>query len=139
MPYGYSPCILASPEMYTEKQAELRSFLGATARGYVESALNPERAAVALFKIAGDDAGLKSMGMDAVVDSARELKDHFLKELKDKGICQWGTMEGARWQRFADFLFANDCIKDRDGKVLAKDAVDVGAMWTNEFLPESLK
>ena len=124
--------------MYTEKPAVLRRFLEATARGYVESALNPERAALALFEIAGEDAGLMRMGKDAVVDSARRLKDHFVKEL-DKGRCQWGTMEGARWQRFTDFLFANDCIKDRDGRVLDKDAVDVGAMWTNEFLPESLK
>ena len=77
------------------------------------------------------------MGKDAVVESAKELSAHFLAEGKGDGDgvgASWGVMDAARWQAFCDFLFANECIKNREGEVLAKDAVDLELMWTNEFL-----
>ncbi|EOD34351.1 hypothetical protein EMIHUDRAFT_98742 [Emiliania huxleyi CCMP1516] len=127
IPYGYSPVLLAHPSMATgERCEETRAFLAATAAGYAKAASDPKAAAAALCA-----CGHPSLADRAFVEaSAAALAAKYLA-----ADGRWGRMEEGRWSAFVDFLSRSGILVDRQKAPIAREAVDVASLFTNELLP----
>lgn len=124
VPYGYAPVLLATPE--TVSAVSTKAFLAATAEGWRRAAADPPKAAAALCA-----CGHPSLADAAFVEaSAVALKDAILTP-----DGQWGRMDEARWTAFVDFLADKNILTDRAGNAIAREAVDVAALFTNSALP----
>lgn len=135
IPYGYSPILLAHPTMLQEEEEggraeETRSFLAATAAGYQLAASDPNAAAEALC--ACGHASLADV--DFVNASAVAIADKYLTPAR-----VWGTMEGARWSGFVDFLSEAGILCNRDKTLIPRADVDAASLFTNAFLPAATK
>lgn len=125
VPYGYSPVLLAHPDLLAAGGPTLRAFLAATAKGFQEAASDASAAAAALCA-----CGRPSLAdAEFVRASAAAVAP---KYLSPQG--KWGAMERPRWAAFVDFLSASGVLTDREGKAIARDAVDEAQLFTNEFL-----
>ncbi len=116
IPDWYTPILITSRQLIEDDPDLVRDFLKATTRGYEHAIANPDEAATLLLEAAPelDEALVRA---SAVYHSTR---------YKAQGRA-WGEQEHATWQRFEAFL--------RDSGLI--DApVDVGAAFTNDFLPE---
>jgi NitT/TauT family transport system substrate-binding protein len=127
IPYGYSPILLAHPDMLCEGKAEeTRAFLAATAAGYQLAAREPGAAAEALCA-----CGHTSLADTSFVHaSAAAIADKYLTPAGS-----WGTMEGARWSGFVDFLADAGILCGRDQAPIPRADVDASSLFTNAFLP----
>jgi len=127
IPYGYSPILLAHPDMLSaEGAADTRAFLAATAQGYQKAAAEPMLAAEALCA-----TGHLSLADTAFVEaSAAAIADKYLT-----AAGAWGTMEVPRWSAFVDFLAATGILVGRDQAPILREAVDAGSLFTNALLP----
>ena len=149
VPYGYSPLLLAHPKFTTNEnsdggkaesvngQSVLRSFLAATAKGYDYAASHPEEGAEILQKSV--DGGIlkllghnTNLGKEFLLESQRVVGKTYLNA---NGL--WGVMDPARSERFVDWLTKNELLADREGRVIAREELDVSKIFTNHFLPSS--
>ena len=123
IPYGYHPILLARRSDLTEAWA--RAFMAATAEGYKRAAADPLAAAAAVV----------ACGHSAVSDvEFVQLSAQSLAPAVLTAEGQWGVMEGDKWRRFVDFLVDIEALKDRQGKAIARSAVDDTALWSNALL-----
>jgi len=127
VPYGYTPVMLARPDVVTERADALQGFLEATGRGYEFAAENPETAADRLAETADGPETLDDRAF--LVESQRELADHYLT-----GAGEWGRMEHDRWARFVDWLAEEEILTTIDGDHIPAEEVDANDLYTNELL-----
>jgi ABC-type nitrate/sulfonate/bicarbonate transport system substrate-binding protein len=130
VPYGYSPCLLASPSLCTDEKDEiLKAFLAVTAKGYQLAASDPKAAAAALLK--SGHPSLLSFGIKYLEDAQAFLSNggHYLD---DQG--SWGTMSLKKWEHFIDWLSENHCLTYRDGSLVPRHALNVGDMVNTMYL-----
>ena len=116
IPDWYTPLLATSEKMIATRPGVLKSFMAATARGYRAAMANPNEAADALVKASPE------LDRNLVVRSA-----HYLATRYTDDPAKWGHEDRAVWTRFARFLQQAGLIEH---------PIDVGAAFTNRFLPD---
>lgn len=116
IPDWYTPLVLASGDRISDDGDTVRRFLAATARGYEAVADDPAAGAAAMT----DDV----IELDAELIGA--AVDYYAPRFVADGGDGWGEMDGAVWERFAEFLVSSGLLADE---------IDVAASWTGELLP----
>jgi len=127
VPYGYSPVLLAHPDLLRGEAGLVAAFLKASATGFSYAAAEPEAAAAMLCA----EATHPSLADAAFVAASQKMISP--KYLTDEG--KWGVMTSQRWSAFVDFLSDSRILVSRDGAPIARSAVDDLRLFTNEFLP----
>lgn len=132
VPYGYSPCLLASHAL-CQPGADgdlLATFLRVSERGYQLAAADPARAADAL--LASAHASLSLLGRDFLIESMGVLSagGHLLDA---QG--RWGRMDPGRWTAFVAWLLERGLVTRRGGEVVGVGEVRAERLYTNAFLP----
>lgn len=127
VPYGYTPVLLARPDVVEERAADLRAFLRATGRGYRFAAENPTEAARILAETADGPDTLDDS--DFLKQSQRRLADTYLT---DDGA--WGRMAEDRWASFVDWLAGEEILTSIEGDHIPADELDATDLYTNELL-----
>ena len=138
VPYGYSPCLLASRALCLADGGEnLRKFLAATEKGYQISVADPARAADAL--LASNHPSLVPLGRDFLVESLTFLGEgqFFLDSGSASG--QWGRMDAQRWQAFVSWLLERRLVARRNGEVVTALELDAEKLYTNAFFSNTPK
>jgi NitT/TauT family transport system substrate-binding protein len=126
VPYGYTPVMLARPDVVETRTETLSAFLSATARGYRFAANNPEEAAAVL----GGAAEGPNLDDEAFLAASQaELAGEYLT---DSG--EWGRMQRDRWARFVGWLADEEILTSIEGEHIPAEAIDVDALFTNELL-----
>ena len=115
IPDWYTPLLATSTKVEQARPADLKAFVAATARGYREAMAHPGEATDALMAAAPD------LDRTLVSQSAEYLATRYAAHPD-----AWGIQSAAVWARFAQFL--------TDAKIVP-GPVDLGAVWTNRFLP----
>jgi NitT/TauT family transport system substrate-binding protein len=116
----YGMTLVTNPEFAEENPDVVRSFLGATARGWAAATNNSEEAIDALVARNATlerNRDIEQTKFETAAD-ALQFTDH----VRGHG---WGNHDEARWQTLANTLAETDLL---DGDI------DPGAVWTNEFL-----
>jgi ABC-type nitrate/sulfonate/bicarbonate transport system substrate-binding protein len=107
-----APAVTAKHELIDNDPEALRSFLGATDRGYVDAATDPEEGAALLAgHMDGFDRAL-------ILDSQKYASTLYLDESG-----HWGMMRPPRWDNLADWMVEERLIPARGARE-----------FTNEFL-----
>ncbi len=127
VPYGYTPLLLAHPDTLEERGEAIADLLAAADRGYRVAADDPEGAADDLARVA---EGPHLDDREFLHESARRLRN----AVTDDG--EWGRMDRGRWATFVDWLLEHDVLTNVAGEPLDPDALDVDALFTNEYLPD---
>lgn len=117
IPDWYTPILATSSEVESQRPADLRAFLAATARGYQLAMSDP---AAAVDALVGSD---HSLSRDLVTRSAAYLSTRYTDH-----PAAWGVQQAKVWTAFAGFLADQHILKGK---------VDVAQAWTNAFLPKS--
>jgi ABC-type nitrate/sulfonate/bicarbonate transport system substrate-binding protein len=112
----YTPVIITSDNIIKTKPELVRSFMKATSLGYEYTIANPEAAADILLKHAPE-----------LKPELVKLSQGYLADKYKADATQWGLQKQEVWQRFADWMLSQK---------LLKQAVPVGAAYTNDFLPQ---
>lgn len=108
-----APCIAATAALVRERPEDVRAFLSALDRGYIEAANDPEGAVLSVKE------SLPKVSDALLIRSQKHLSGILLDETG-----HWGYMKPERWDRMADFLITKGLYdKRRDDE------------YTNEFLP----
>lgn len=123
VPYGYPAVIFARRETLEREGDVVRAFLDAADAGYCSAAADPETAAEDFAAIA---EGPHLDDPDFLRLATREMAGELLD---DEG--RWGRMERRRWVEFVDWLEARDAF----GPGVDPAALDVDALYTNDYLP----
>jgi ABC-type nitrate/sulfonate/bicarbonate transport system substrate-binding protein len=116
IPDWYTPALIASEKMLTDRPDDVRAFLAATARGYDEARQHPADAAAAMMSGAS--------GLDEKLVSASA--NYYAPLYADPGQ-PWGVESAAVWAAFEQFARTSGLI-DTD--------VDVAKVFTNDYLPK---
>jgi len=119
IPYGYSPVILAHPDVLEKKGTAIKKFMAATAKGFKEAIAKPEEA-VDILAMAGNQKELKDKTF--LLESQKMINSYYTNE---SGT--WGIMEEARWESFANWLKSEKLI---DSETLS----DHNLLYTNQFV-----
>lgn len=113
----YTPVIAVNTDAAAKDPEMVKAFMRATAKGYEYAADNPEEAAKILINA---EPGLN----EELIMASQE----FLSEQYRADAPKWGVQDEEVWKEYADYLFQNGLIE--------KEA-DLGAAFTNEYLPEN--
>ena len=116
IPDWYTPLLATSESMIADKPELVRSFIGATAKGFELARTDAPAAASALLK------GAPELDRALVEKSAVYLATRYA----DAGT-KWGVQDPAVWSLFSKFL--------SDAKIL-DSPVDTLTVFSNEFLPK---
>lgn len=111
----YTPVLFTSEETIATRADLVQGFLAATARGYVQAALEPDASAEQLLSYAPE------LDRDLVVASQRWLATQSVLD-----PVRWGHQEEAVWTGFAAWALENGLIEN---------SIDPSAAFTNAFLP----
>lgn len=127
IPYGYSPCLLAHPDLLLndQKAIYLKKFLDATERGYQYATTHPEESIEHLL-----------LEVSNHHPSLLQHNNHFSHEMLlvsqrflSTGNCylnstgKWGVMDSTRWSLFIDWLCDNQLLHYRDGQIVSRFVV----------------
>jgi NitT/TauT family transport system substrate-binding protein len=126
VPYGYTPTLLATPEVIESDADRLGTALDAIGRGYEFAAANPEDAADILCETA---EGPQLDDREFVRESQRRIGPAYLTDEGD-----WGVMGWDRWADFVDWLVEEGILTTLDGEQLDFADVAPDALFTNEFV-----
>ncbi|SDJ19804.1 ABC-type nitrate/sulfonate/bicarbonate transport system, substrate-binding protein [Halovenus aranensis] len=127
VPYGYTPVMLARPEIIETRGEDISRFLEVTGRGYEFAADHPEEAAQILGEAAEGPETLDDE--DFLVESQRRLADNYLT---DDGT--WGEMNTQRWTAFVEWLADEEILTTIDGDHIPASEVTVADLYTNDLL-----
>jgi ABC-type nitrate/sulfonate/bicarbonate transport system substrate-binding protein len=116
IPDWYTPALITSEKMLSDRPDDVRAFLAATARGYDDAAKNPADAVAAMMK------GAPDLDEKLVTASA----NYYAPLYADHGQ-PWGVESTAVWTAFEQFARSSGLI-DTD--------VDVSKVFTNDYLPK---
>ena len=126
IPYGYSPVLTAHRD-WTEQNADLlRRFMDATSAGFRFAVEDPDEAAQMLIETSKHPT---LTDRNFVEQSQQMISGYYLD-----GEGQWGLMHRNVWASFANWLIRNHLLVDADGELVQH--IDVGTLFTNEFLSE---
>jgi ABC-type nitrate/sulfonate/bicarbonate transport system substrate-binding protein len=117
IPDWYTPLLATSERVEAKRSDDLTAFLAATSRGYQAAMDDPAAAADALLDQT-DDLDPKLVRASSAYLATRYADDPEA----------WGRQDEAVWEDFSAFLLDAGLIDD---------PIDVGAAWTNEYLPAS--
>lgn len=112
----YTPVLIASEDTVKNNPELVAAFLKATAKGYDYCIKNPEKAGQIL--------------LDSVPELNKALimaSQQYLAKEYQGDAPRWGEMNGERWKKYADWMYAQELIE----KPLAYQEA-----YTNEFLPK---
>jgi ABC-type nitrate/sulfonate/bicarbonate transport system substrate-binding protein len=129
IPYGYSPLLLATPELLASRAPELQALLAGVAQGYAFAAAHPAEAA----ELLRENSAHQALNDAAFVrDSAAAAAPYFC----NPATGAWGGMDKGVWEAFLGFLAAKGLLQGRDGVVLPAELTPrVEDLFTNAFLP----
>jgi NitT/TauT family transport system substrate-binding protein len=131
VPYGYSPVLLAHPDLCDSGSETLRKFLSVTERGYQYAQSNPVEAAEILLNTS-DHPTLHELGLPFLESAQRFLSgDNYTVNAEGR----WGRMEPEQWDAFVNWLGNNELLTARDGSIIPTSSLQTSAMFTNDFLP----
>ncbi|MEL6524409.1 MAG: ABC transporter substrate-binding protein [Chloroflexota bacterium] len=128
VPYGYTPTLLSHPDTLEHNAIATRAFLDATATGYEKAAQDTELATRALIDIAQHPT-LKD------VSFVQASHDYIAPFYCDKSG-QWGRMEAERWERFVQWLLANDIVKTVDDTLIDPEDLQADSLFTNAYFAD---
>ncbi len=111
----YTPVIIAHEDLLNEDPQLVKRFLAATAKGYEFAINNPEEAGKDLLK------RVPELDEEIVIASQKYLAQQYQGDAE-----RWGEMKAEVWKKYSDWMYE---------QVLLKEALDVEAAFTNEFLP----
>ena len=126
VPYGYTPVLVAHPDVLHQNHDNVCNFIAATASGFEFAAHQPAEAVNLLIATAQHPS---LADRDFVLASQQTLSPEYLA--RDG---HWGVMTTARWQAFLDWICGQHLFKDSLGQDVMCDRLDVSAMFTNQFL-----
>jgi len=134
VPYGYSPCLLAHPDLLNDeyKAAYLKKFLHATERGYQYATMHPEESIQHLMEVSNYHPSLLQLNNDDVLLSSQQFLSSSNCYLNSDN--KWGLMDSNRWSLFLDWLCDNELITYRNGQVVSRDSLVDSDLYTNKFL-----
>lgn len=118
----YGMTLLTNPDFADERPDTVKSFLRATARGWVAATDNPGEAIDALVARNATLERDREIERSKFETAANALQ--FTEHVREHG---WGNHDGERWQTLGTTLAETD--------LLGSD-IDPNAAWTNEFLDE---
>lgn len=151
IPYGYAPCLVATPETLAADPALVRDFLRATAEGYEWAAANPQAAAKVLVSQAKELCGFGGLQEPMCALSMERLAPALL----DEDGC-WGRMHAERWEAYLDWLHDEKLLTrltnsrapvagqsaslddlraggGREGDVVGRDEIPASRVYTNAY------
>jgi ABC-type nitrate/sulfonate/bicarbonate transport system substrate-binding protein len=160
IPYGYSPVLIAHPDVVakeetalaSEQQETLRSFLKASAIGFQFAAEHPEETAKLLCEqVSRMYPDLQPpLEVNMMTEACKTVAPHLLLDSH-----KWGDMSGERWDAFLDWLsekgLLTTLVQSRvpeegvstsldklrggeGGEVIPRGSVASEQLFTNEFL-----
>ncbi len=115
IPDYYTPVLITSEAVLTERPELAPDFLRAVARGYAFAAEHPDEAAEILL------AAAPELDRDVVLASQRWVSPRYQAEAP-----RWGEQAAERWQAYADWMTAEG--------ILSK-TFDAAQAFSNEYLP----
>ncbi|SMG34116.1 ABC-type nitrate/sulfonate/bicarbonate transport system, substrate-binding protein [Marivirga sericea] len=119
IPYGYSPILLAHPEVLESKGDAISKFLKASAKGFLFAKDHPEDA-IKILAASGTQEELKD---EKFLLESQESINHYYTSENGK----WGLMEDQRWETFTNWL--------KSENLLNKETLsDHKSLYTNKFL-----
>ncbi|UJP66355.1 ABC transporter substrate-binding protein [Mongoliitalea daihaiensis] len=121
IPYGYSPVLLAHPELLAEDPETYKKFLRASKKGFQLLKENPQLAVDALYK-QEDLAELADK--DFLINSQVAINPYYFDEAGD-----WGLMQEERWTEFIHWLKSKELITAEELTNLMKEPI-----FTNFYL-----
>ncbi len=125
VPHGQGPVLFVRQDTDLSP-GELESFLSAAARGYRAAAADPVAAANDLARVA---SGPHLDDGEFLRESARRFVPNLLD---DEG--RWGRMDHDQWETYVQWLRETGVLDDLD-EPLDPAALDLGTLYTNEYLP----
>ncbi|KAI8926521.1 NMT1/THI5 like-domain-containing protein [Entophlyctis helioformis] len=137
IPLGYSPVLVAHPDLLASQPDRVRRFLAATAKGYAFAAAHPDEAAKIFVDAVAADTAHSPLPtpLDAgmVAESARFLAPMYVHE--GRGV--WGVMEEGVWSAFVDWLSDKGLLTPSGdvGVAIPRESVPASSLFSNEFLP----
>lgn len=117
IPYGYSPILMAHPEIVAEKEAVLKEFMYLTALGYAFAKENPEETVSILLKYTSTDSFTDPK---LLLEMQKATGEYYLNESN-----QWGKMEETRWSNYIGWL--------EDHGAITKNKISSSAVFTNRL------
>jgi len=97
-----APAVSATHEMADNYGEQLRAFLGATDRGFIAAANDPDGCAQIMMRYMPHEKS------ELVLDSQRYISQLYLDSSG-----HWGYISPSRWDDFADFMVGEGIIKGR--------------------------
>jgi len=133
IPYGYSPCLLAHPDLLIndQKAIHLKKFLDATERGYQYATKHPEESIEHLLEVLNHH---HNQSHEMLLASQRFLSTSNCY-LNSTG--KWGVMDNSRWSLFIDWLCDNQLLRYRDGQIVPRSSLVDSELYTNKFYVDS--
>lgn len=128
--YGYSPLLLAHPDLVQNGGDILNRFLAATEKGYQFATSHPQDAADSLVRISAHPS-LAGAGDQELVKRSQDYLSQNNKYLDVNN--KWGRMEKSRWTYFLDWLFVNNLVQNRKGENLQRSVIEEDKIFTNKF------
>ena len=116
VPDYYTPVIITSEAMLSQRPAVVKRFLAATAQGYRYAAEHPEEAAEILIKAAPE------ANPDLIRKSQAWLSPRYIADAP-----RWGEQKLSVWQSYADWL---------DSHGLLPKKIDPAKAFSNDYLPK---
>lgn len=117
IPDWYTPALITSEKMLSDRPDDVRAFLAATARGYDDARKSPQDAVDAMLKSAPE--------LDSKLVTAAAT--YYAPLYADQGQ-PWGVESKDVWAKFETFAKSSGLI-DSD--------VDVSKVFTNDYLPKT--
>ncbi len=115
IPDYYTPILVTSRSMLSQRPDVVRAFLRAASRGYGDAASDPEMASGILLAAAPE--------LDAALVRASQA---WISPRYQAEAPRWGEQSPATWQAYADWMTQNE--------ILSGD-VDISRAFSNEYLP----
>lgn len=124
IPDYYTPTIISSPDTIAGKEALLKRFMKATAKGYEFARKNPRDAAQILIA----EAPKGTFEDEDLVYASQE----FLSSKYQTPGKPWGVQEESYWRNYPRFMLDNDAVLDVSGKPV--ESINFAGLYTNKFL-----
>lgn len=119
IPYGYSPILIAHPEILPTKGEAIRKFLQATAKGFQFAQNHPEDA-VKILAASGKQEELGDENF--LLESQKSINPYYTNEK-----AEWGFMQDEKWASFANWLKSQKLIEE-------ETLLEHQSLYTNKYL-----
>jgi ABC-type nitrate/sulfonate/bicarbonate transport system substrate-binding protein len=121
IPYGYSPVLLAHPDMLKEDPDAFVRFLRASNKGFQVLKTDFQAGVEALFK----KEDMEELSDKDFLLQSQKLISHYYFDKDNK----WGGMQEQRWLDFILWLKSKALINEEEFEILMREP-----LFTNEYL-----